>query len=94
MRLDNDDSIRSDEGLSLGMSALEALYYDHFTSSTRLKKPNYLRLILSARSIFKNITSTSTSLTKNIGDGCANAGDIVYRRGRDGNGVGCKAFHV
>ena len=30
----------------------------------------------------------------NIGNDCASAGDRVYRRDRDGNGAGSKAFYV
>ena len=62
------------------MSTLESLYCCHFTSSTRLIKPNYVRLLLSACPVFDSITWTYTLLTKNIDEDSANAGDTVYRR--------------
>ena len=45
LALRRSESIRSDEGLTLEMPALESLYGGQFTLSTQLIKPNYLAIL-------------------------------------------------
>ena len=74
--------------LLLEMSTLESLYCGHFTSSTQLIKPNYVRLLAQFFIVLlrRRLSSRRTSVTIPLML-------AVYRRDKDRNGAGSKTFY-
>ena len=74
------------------MSTLESLHCGHFTSSPQLIKPNYLKLLLYACSVFfivflkRTLGSQRTLVTIPLNW-------LLIGGDKDGNGAGSKAFY-